>query len=642
MANVAYHTHQFEIPTASEADAVAGIDDSKVMTPLLTSTAIAALAASAAQGALAESALQPTNGQMAFADRATATSAVVPGVMKRLVTQYFSLSYLSGGASYRLSSSGEVAGYPTAAWFTTNGGAVYWLLDEVFPNAFQLGAGGKGASDDYAALQALFNYADVCSIPAGVFNVSQQLELPTNRPISIYAAGGAGFGDGASTIVATSVMTAVINRANTGVPIGGGIYNLGVDANKLGGYAIAIATGKQLSVQGSRFINATVTDGLFGDPTIPRFYESRIIGCDFGTTGTSTGQPFANPADLPDYNLKLQGFATDNMIINNVFANAKLANVRSLPGNNTFIANHTYGSPTTHFAQYGFQVDGGHTLIGNFSDGSTVAAFFLNGSDITAQANLAYWAPGSGSGDAFLIAGNQNNIKISGSRYANLPAGGKKVALTGGNWPTDSQIFDGVLGSTGDRLLIGGQTSFFSVGGSSSSAMQVATSGSTIQSAIQYSNNSTAPIVSIAKSRGAAPGTFASVQNSDGLATINFVADDGTSYSTVSARILAQVDGAPATGSIPSRLSFATSPVAGTLREAFRMGPDASLLHGPSAVSVVNTSGLLGLRSFTVATLPSASANARNMIYVSDGTANQRLAVSDGTNWRFPSGSIVS
>lgn len=48
------------------------------------------------------------------------------------------------------------------------------------------------------------------------------------------------------------------------------------------------------------------------------------------------------------------------------------------------------------------------------------------------------------------------------------------------------------------------------------------------------------------------------------------------------------------------------------------------------------------LSSYTVATLPSAATHARGLIYVSDGTSNQRLAISDGTNWRFPSGSVVS
>lgn len=46
--------------------------------------------------------------------------------------------------------------------------------------------------------------------------------------------------------------------------------------------------------------------------------------------------------------------------------------------------------------------------------------------------------------------------------------------------------------------------------------------------------------------------------------------------------------------------------------------------------------------SYTVATLPAAASFTRGMIYVADGTLNKRLAISDGTNWRWPDGAIVS
>lgn len=48
------------------------------------------------------------------------------------------------------------------------------------------------------------------------------------------------------------------------------------------------------------------------------------------------------------------------------------------------------------------------------------------------------------------------------------------------------------------------------------------------------------------------------------------------------------------------------------------------------------------LKSYTVATVPSAAKYKQGIIYVSDGTSNKRLAVSDGTNWRWPDGAIVS
>lgn len=46
--------------------------------------------------------------------------------------------------------------------------------------------------------------------------------------------------------------------------------------------------------------------------------------------------------------------------------------------------------------------------------------------------------------------------------------------------------------------------------------------------------------------------------------------------------------------------------------------------------------------AYTVATLPAAASWTGCTIYVSDGTSNKRLAVSDGTNWRWPDGNIVS
>ena len=55
----------------------------------------------------------------------------------------------------------------------------------------------------------------------------------------------------------------------------------------------------------------------------------------------------------------------------------------------------------------------------------------------------------------------------------------------------------------------------------------------------------------------------------------------------------------------------------------------------------VSASVPLRLPSYTVGTLPSAATSAQ-LIYVSDGTSNKRLAVSDGTNWRWPDGAIVS
>lgn len=52
--------------------------------------------------------------------------------------------------------------------------------------------------------------------------------------------------------------------------------------------------------------------------------------------------------------------------------------------------------------------------------------------------------------------------------------------------------------------------------------------------------------------------------------------------------------------------------------------------------------GPLTLPPYTVATLPNPAVNKAGLIYVSDGTSNKRLAISDGVNWRFPDGNVVT
>jgi hypothetical protein len=62
---------------------------------------------------------------------------------------------------------------------------------------------------------------------------------------------------------------------------------------------------------------------------------------------------------------------------------------------------------------------------------------------------------------------------------------------------------------------------------------------------------------------------------------------------------------------------------------------------GAAPVAALNpmqlpTSTVAGLSAFPAATYP------RCLIYVSDGATNRRLAVSDGTSWRWPDGAVVS
>lgn len=67
---------------------------------------------------------------------------------------------------------------------------------------------------------------------------------------------------------------------------------------------------------------------------------------------------------------------------------------------------------------------------------------------------------------------------------------------------------------------------------------------------------------------------------------------------------------------------------------------DTTLTRAAAGCAVVN--GPFKLKAYTVGTLPTAATYVQGIIYVSDGTGNKRLAISDGSAWRFPDGNIVS
>jgi hypothetical protein len=54
------------------------------------------------------------------------------------------------------------------------------------------------------------------------------------------------------------------------------------------------------------------------------------------------------------------------------------------------------------------------------------------------------------------------------------------------------------------------------------------------------------------------------------------------------------------------------------------------------------SSSPMQLPPYTVAGVPSAARYRGCLIFVNDGTSNKRLAVSDGVNWRWPDGNIIS
>jgi hypothetical protein len=89
-------------------------------------------------------------------------------------------------------------------------------------------------------------------------------------------------------------------------------------------------------------------------------------------------------------------------------------------------------------------------------------------------------------------------------------------------------------------------------------------------------------------------------------------------------------------GSKGSGIVYVNSPT-GTVRVQYG-GSDRMIVGNTQVQSEVP----FRLPTYTVATLPAAGSFGRCMVYVSDGTSDKRLAISDSVNWRWPDGAIVS
>jgi len=136
-------------------------------------------------------------------------------------------------------------------------------------------------------------------------------------------------------------------------------------------------------------------------------------------------------------------------------------------------------------------------------------------------------------------------------------------------------------------------------------------------------------------------------RSGNGAVVVDLISD--TTYTTYGARLIR--NGGPnggfafyqrGTGGLSfqaqdgANISFLSNAVIHT-----RFADTGDIQMGAGVNTVITASRHHLLRSYTVATLPSATP-ACQMIYVSDGAGNKRLAVSDATNWRFADGAIVS
>lgn len=99
------------------------------------------------------------------------------------------------------------------------------------------------------------------------------------------------------------------------------------------------------------------------------------------------------------------------------------------------------------------------------------------------------------------------------------------------------------------------------------------------------------------------------------------------------------VDGAVFAGEVPAWIAFFTGTSTSNRTERLRIKSAGDLQMG-GANTLISASRHPVLRAYAAAALPAASL-AGQLIYISDGSGGKRLAISHGTDWRWPDGDVV-
>lgn len=102
--------------------------------------------------------------------------------------------------------------------------------------------------------------------------------------------------------------------------------------------------------------------------------------------------------------------------------------------------------------------------------------------------------------------------------------------------------------------------------------------------------------------------------------------------------------GAATATNVPGAVIISAQPASGVAyaTEVVRINGDMSVTHRGNAQTVINANSLHVLRSYTVATLPAASANPWAMAAVSNGASGRPHVTSNGTNWVYPDGTVAA
>jgi len=236
-------------------------------------------------------------------------------------------------------------------------------------------------------------------------------------------------------------------------------------------------------------------------------------------------------------------------------------------------------------------------------------------------------------GDFVLIYGAEGDLRKA--NWSSLPGAG------GGQTPwlqdIDAANFDLtdvtqlVLGDTAALATFDGSTPSLQVLGTNASTSAIASA--------RFSNDTFEARWRLAKSRGAAAGSYTAVQVNDALAEVSWMGADGTQFKTAAA-LRANVDNTVATNQVPGRLTVITANTSGTVTDRWFWGSTGHYVPAVDATYDIGTTtvgindihfGLGGIINFDGGDV--TITHGANAITVAGGDLFVPDEVYDATGW---------